>query len=521
MYYATSLGGSWTEAFKATHGVLAVSCPSSSFCADAQEGGRIRYSTSPASTSWTEVTIGSGSMNGVFCLSSSFCAAVNGSGDLYVANTEAKIKEEKGWKSTDVDGTTALHGVACTSTTSCVAVDGAGDVINLTISSEGVATASKQDIDGTNELTAGTCTASTCVTVDNQGNIFVSTNAGKNWTLQYADGNKLTSVSCASAWLCATVDTAGNVTTFNPVTVPPSYTQTIDTGNSVNAASCIPATTDCVLSDSKGNAFYATNVSTTSSATWHSWSGPTEQSPSQAVTCPSSTLCLLADGKETAGGKLYYATSLGGSFSEAYAPAYGVDAISCASSSFCVDGQDGEGYFRYATSPASTSWTLEDQGSASMKGSFCLSTSFCALADSKGNVHIATSTSQIESSSWKETDVDSSTALDGIACTSTTSCVAVDGAGNVLNLAIASEGKATASIHNIDGTNNLTAVTCTGSSTCVAVDNEGHVFVSTSGGETWKEQHSLGTDLTSVSCASNALCVTADTTGKVTAFDAR
>ena len=62
-----------------------------------------------------------------------------------------------------------------------------------------------------------------------------------------------------------------------------------------------------------------------------------------------------------------------------------------------------------------------------MKGVFCLSSSFCAIADSKGRVHIATSTGQIESSSWKETDVDGSTALNGIACTSTTSCVAVDG----------------------------------------------------------------------------------------------
>jgi len=524
MYYATSLGGSWTEAFKATHGVLAVSCPSSSFCVDAQESGRVRYSTSPASTSWTEVTIGSGSMNGVFCLSSSFCAAVNGSGDLYVANTEAHIKEASGWKSTDVDGSTALHGVACTSTTSCVAVDGAGNVINLVISSEGVATASKQDIDGTNELTAITCTASTCVTVDNQGNIFVSTNAGTKWTKQYDDGYKLTSVSCAAASLCAALDTAGNVTTFNPVAVPPSYTQTIDTGNSLNAASCIPTTTDCVVSDSKGNALYSTNVSTTSSATWHSWSGPTEQSPSQAVDCPSSTVCLLADGKETAGGKLYYASSLGGTFTEAYTPSYGVDAITCASSSFCVDGQDAWGYFRYSTNPASTSWTVEEQDeteATSMKGVFCLSSSFCAIADSKGKVHVATSTSQIESSSWKETDVDGTSALDGVACISTTSCVAVDGAGDVLNLAISSEGVATAVKHDLDGTNKLTAVTCTGSSTCAAVDNVGRVFVSTNGGETWKEQHTLGTDLTSVSCASNALCVTTDTTGKVTAFDAR
>jgi hypothetical protein len=296
------------------------------------------------------------------------------------------------------------------------------------------------------------------------------------------------------------------------------YTQTIDGGNGLNAVSCIPLTTDCVASDSKGNAFYATNVSATAEATWKAWSGPSGLSPSQAVACPSSSLCLLADGKEAAGGKLYYASSLGGSWSEAYNPAFGVDAISCASSSFCVDGQDGGGYFRYATSPASTKWELEDQGSASMNGVFCLSSSFCAIADSVGDVHVATTTSQLESSSWTSTDVDGSAALHGIACTSTTSCVAVDGAGNVLNLAIASKGEATVSKHDIDGTNSLTALTCTGASTCVAVDNAGNVFVSTNGGGSWTKEYTLGDKLSSVSCASSSLCAAVDTTGKVITF---
>jgi streptogramin lyase len=296
-------------------------------------------------------------------------------------------------------------------------------------------------------------------------------------------------------------------------------TQSIDSGNSVNAVSCVPSTTDCVVSDSKGNAYYATNISASGNATWNTWSGPNGESPSQAVDCPTSSLCLLADGKETAGGKLYYATSLAGSFSEAYSPSYGVDAISCVSAAFCVSGQDNNGYFRYSTTPGSTSWTLEDQGSASMKGVFCLSSSFCAIADGAGKVHVATSTSQIESSSWKETDVDGSTALNGVACTATTSCVAVDGAGNVLNLAIESSGAATATKHDIDGTNSLTAISCTGSATCVTVDNAGNVFVSTNGGETWTKQDQLSDDLTSVSCASTSLCVTADTTGNVTAFN--
>ncbi len=298
-----------------------------------------------------------------------------------------------------------------------------------------------------------------------------------------------------------------------------SYTQTVDSGYSLNAVSCISASTTCVVSDSAGKALYATNVSSSSAATWKSWSGPAGESPSQALECPSSSLCLLADGKETAGGNLYYATSLGGSWSEAYSPSFGVDAISCVSTAFCVDGQDGDGYFRYSTSPGSASWTLEQQGEAVMKGAFCLSSSFCAIVDSKGDLHVAVSESQVKSSSWKETDVDGSTSLNGVACLSTSVCVAVDKSGDALSLKIESSGAASTTTHDIDGTTSVTGVACPGSSTCVAVDAAGNVFVSKNSGESWTKLYSLGDDLTSVSCMSTSLCATADTSGKVTTFN--
>ncbi|MFZ2051951.1 MAG: SMP-30/gluconolactonase/LRE family protein [Solirubrobacteraceae bacterium] len=299
-----------------------------------------------------------------------------------------------------------------------------------------------------------------------------------------------------------------------------SYTQTVDSGYSLNAVSCIPGGTTCVVSDSAGKALYATNVSASSAASWSSWSGPTGESPSEAVACASSSLCLLAAGKDEGnGGNLYYATSLGGSWSLAYSPSWGVDAISCVSSSFCVDGQDSVGYFRWSTSPASTSWNLQSQGSAATKAISCLSASFCAIADSKGSVHVATSESQVKSSSWTQTSVDGSTTLNGIACLSSSSCVAVDSAGNALSLKIESSGAASATKHDIDGTTSLTGVACPGSSSCVAVDTTGHVLLTKNSGETWSTLYSLGGDLTSVSCASSSLCMTADTEGKVIAFN--
>ncbi len=297
-----------------------------------------------------------------------------------------------------------------------------------------------------------------------------------------------------------------------------AYTQTVDGGYGLNAVSCIAGTTTCVVSDSAGKALYATNVSASSSATWSSWSGVSGQSPSEAVACPTSGLCLLAAGSHEGGGGLYYATSLGGSWKEAYVPTYGVDTVSCVSASLCVAGQAG-GFLRESTKPASTSWSVASQGSAVMSASTCLSSSFCAMADKTGYVHVAPSQSKIESNTWTQTDVDGSTALTGVACLSSSSCVAVDGAGNELSLKVESSGTASASKHDIDGTTSLTGVACPGSSTCVAVDGAGHVFISKNSGEAWSTLYSLGDDLTSVSCASTSLCVTGDTSGKVTAFN--
>jgi hypothetical protein len=313
---------------------------------------------------------------------------------------------------------------------------------------------------------------------------------------------------------------------------PPSHTQTIDSPNSLNAVSCVPQSTDCVVSDSKGNALYSSDVSVTGAATWTSWTGPAGTEPSEAVACPSASLCAIAAGHaETlgTGGSLYYATSLGGAWQVAREPTYGTDAISCASTSLCVSAQ-AEGYIVETTRPASEEWFPVELGLSAIKAVDCVSSSFCAAVDSNGNVYIANTEAQIKESirrdlgggssgGWTSTDVDGTSALHGIACTSRTSCFAVDGEGNLLDLTINGSGEATVSKHDIDGTNDLTAIACTGFS-CATVDNRGNVFVSGNGGVSWSRELETGTDLTSVSCASSALCVTADTTGNVTAFTA-
>jgi Zn-dependent metalloprotease len=520
MYYAKSLGGKLEEAFTPTNGVLAVSCASTALCVDGQEGGTIRYSTNPASTSWTEKTIGTGSLNGVYCLSVSFCAAVNSAGELYVANTEAHIKEATGWKSTDIDGSTALHGVACTSTTSCLAIDGSGHILRLAINGSGEATAVSHDIDGSNDLTAITCTFEyTCVAGDSGGNVFVSSSSGATWSDEHMLGTDITSVSCASDTLCVAGDTVGHVWAVTPDGVSPNNTQVVDPSNALNAVTCVPASTaECAGADSKGNEWYAKNVTATAAGKWSSVKGPT--TPGEAIACPSSALCVLADGKASgeAGGNIYYSTSLGGAWTEAYNALEGADAISCPSSSFCVAAEGG-GEIDYSKKPASSEWTSEIIGSSTMKAVDCLSAAFCAVVDKSGDVHIATTETHVrEGPAWKASDIDGSTALTGIACTATTSCLAIDGTGDILKLVVNSSGEATATKEDIDSTNNLTAITCTGE-TCSAVDKQGDVLLSANAGTSWVNELALGSDLSSVACPVSTLCVAGDTTGEVASVE--
>jgi hypothetical protein len=320
-------------------------------------------------------------------------------------------------------------------------------------------------------------------------------------------------VAAAASVLCGVGSAAAAVSLGYDAT----HTQTIDAGHSLNGVSCVPGTTTCVAANSQGNALYATDVSASSAAAWSSWSGPAGQSPSYAVECPTSTLCLLADGTINGGGKMYRATALGGAFLLSYSPGFGVKAISCASASFCVSAQ-GSGNIRFTDDPShALTWTLTGVGGGDLEDVSCLSSSFCVEVDNHGNVHVATEEITADSP-WTSTNVNGTTGLRGVACTTTTSCLAVDGGGDVLNLTISPSGGATATRQAIDGANGLVAVDCTGT-TCAVADSHGGIFASTNAGADWTTRYSGGDGLTSVSCASASLCAAVTTTGAITSFD--
>ena len=298
-----------------------------------------------------------------------------------------------------------------------------------------------------------------------------------------------------------------------------AHAQLVEAGTSLNSIYCIPGTTTCIAAGAKGNAMYSTNVSATTASTWTSWAGPSGISPAEAIACPATTLCVLADGSVAGGGgNVYRASSLGGSFLTSFTPGNGVNSVSCPTTSFGVASQEGEGFIRYSTKPSGTSWTPVTIGTGAMKGVSCLSASFCAVIDGSGNVHVATSEAGVkESAGWKATNIDGTTALKGVACSSTTACLAVDGGGEVLKLTIAAGGAATVSKQKLEDATELTSVTCTGS-TCVAIDQGGYAYTSTNGGTSWTKSHGLGSGVKSASCSSATLCAAVDSSGQAVAF---
>ena len=328
-------------------------------------------------------------------------------------------------------------------------------------------------------------------------------------------------IACLVVAAAASALSGAGPAAAGPIGYDATHTQTIDAGHSLNAVSCVPETTTCVAADSQGNALYATNANAHAPATWNSWSGPAGESPSYAVECPASTLCLLAAGTINGGGRMYRATSLGGTFLTSFTPGFGVNAVSCPSASFCVSAQGG-GYMRYSTDPSHATWgNIVGIGIGALEDVSCLSSSFCVEVDDHGNVHVATTEDGLKDESgdgWTSTNVNGTTGLRGVACITTTSCLAVDGGGDVLNLTIAPNGGATAVRQAIDGANGLVTIACMGT-TCTAADTHGGIFASTNAGADWTTRYSGGAGVTSVSCASASLCAAVTTTGDVTTFD--
>jgi hypothetical protein len=299
-----------------------LACPATTLCVAVDNSGRMLTSTAPlaGARTWQAADIdGANAFTGVACPSAAMCVAVDGQGNVAATGapstpaswTVARVDTSVTEPSPYGGGPTLLRGISCPSVSLCVAVDSVGDVIASGAPTAGPGAWELIHIDNNSDYgCAGgglTCqaplmgiscpTASLCAAADFTGNVLEATSptAPAPWASQPAAGGgpqSLWSLSCPSASFCATVDGAGgDVITWNP-SAPSRFTShrlPID----AFGVWCGSATL-CLASGQSSGGTAELVASANPAASSPSWT-VTDSGLVNAVSCPTSSLCLAAD----------------------------------------------------------------------------------------------------------------------------------------------------------------------------------------------------------------------------------
>jgi hypothetical protein len=201
-------GTAWSAPSSTSYPAVSMSCPSPTFCAAVDRGGRV-FLSDGASSSTT--TLGGGGLNSVSCPTPTFCVAVDENGRAIAYNGRT-------WSTpSPIDNLGVLSSVSCVSSTFCAAVDESGNVMIY----NGVSWSAPADIDGASALSAVSCASTSfCVAVDDLVNVL--TYDGQSWSpTRIAPSNEdyrgqpgFPSVSCPASTFCA-VGLAGAASIYN------------------------------------------------------------------------------------------------------------------------------------------------------------------------------------------------------------------------------------------------------------------------------------------------------------------
>jgi hypothetical protein len=306
--------GSWQLTQPATDigpVLTGLSCPSLRLCVAVDDDGNAVWSATPeVASSWQHAQIDTSSgLTGVSCPTRKFCAAVDTPGDVVLST--APTEGLRGWRlhliENVLDGGNGipmgLNGVSCASAHFCMTGDAnPGDVLTASNPWGGVTAWLHHGIDGPGDgLYAASCpTAGFCGVVDASGDVDAfSPGGGAHFTdVSLADG--LDAISCPSKRLCAVAaggiadnTTGGGVwTSRNPAAARPHWRHVLSDASAEPAVAC-HGTAICVAVDVNG----AAAVSFDPAAAHPVWR--TEAVDPNAVfsaaSCPTSTVCLVAD----------------------------------------------------------------------------------------------------------------------------------------------------------------------------------------------------------------------------------
>jgi hypothetical protein len=298
----------------------------------------------------------------------------------------------------------------------------------------------------------------------------------------------LSAVSCPSISACVAVDDVGIVaSSTNPTGGRPAWELDHTPATTLNSVSC-PTATFCAAAASTGSEVLTSNDPTDPAPQWNAVSADGSANaifPASAISCPSTSLCIEADGS----GNIVASTDpaaaapnwnsvhvLGGAPPE-------FSAIDCPSASLCV-ATDVHGDIVTSTNPTgdasawnvasvdpTTPWTLPG-------GVSCPSTTLCVAVDGTANVLSSTEPTG-GASAWKVTPSRAG-GLTAISCPTISLCVATDGQGDVITSTDPTGGTAAWQLSKIDGTNRINGISCPSVAECVAVDSNGTVLTSNS-----------------------------------------
>jgi hypothetical protein len=204
------------------------------------------------------------------------------------------------WKRTHAD---AANGLACPTTKLCVGIDGNKVAWTTDPSAAmprwkrtGLERRFPQPVQGGVILDALSCpTAGFCITADNLGNTFATTDptGGKRaWHEVAVDGIEILRIGCASASLCAALDYSGNVlTSTDPGSATPIWRSVHLTTMMSAEFYGVSCAGQSLCAAVEGSAkIYTTSNANAASPTWHHVKVPSHGW--DGVSCPTAGRCI-------------------------------------------------------------------------------------------------------------------------------------------------------------------------------------------------------------------------------------
>lgn len=474
----------------------AISCPTASFCAaaDDQNGETTTYQAGTWSA--PAVTDPGGRLIMVSCASASLCLSSDGS-SLFIFDGSA-------WSvATALPSGFSVGALSCVPGASCMVIDDMGDAYTT---SNGTSWSSVAPFAGSATFPEGlSClSASSCVAIGVSGgenpdppsvevwNGTTWTPAGGSWSGSYSPSD----FSCSSDTSCMAEAYDESTSSLEVefysgsswTTSPLPGGATVDGGLSCDVGG------DCFafgFTEASGPALYAYSAD--------SWSALAGTAPlSGALSCASSSFCgaVTSNQASTYDGTTWTSTTVGSSAQ--------VSGIACASPAWCMAVDN----FGNATTYDGTAWSAPSATGApgGLLAVSCSSPSFCASLDGAGDVYLYNGSSWSSPAADQDVFTVSGMPEGGISCWSASGCMAVEG-----GQAAVYDGTSW-SVSTIDATNgDLSSVSCPAAGSCVAVDASGAALTYRDGA--WSSPTTIDPSASSwpsnsewISCLSSTLC---------------